>query len=707
MESVWSKVLIQSLSVSVVILAVLLVRGIAMRKVPKKYVFLLWAIVGLRLLIPVGITTSIDWFQKVPDKMEQSTEKGVEKENLAQKEGKVESAGIIEEKTTNAGTQNSQSASANSSQTVKSKESQKLSVERFFSQVRQRITSEKVIQVTAYLWIGGMVLFGMWNLLMCVRMKKRLQQAVVYKDNIYECDKIGSPFVMGLVRPRIYIPFRLREEELAYILKHEQYHIMRKDYLAKLVACILLEIYWFHPLVWMAYFFMVRDMEMSCDEYVVQTMGNEIKKEYSASLLAFATNTRRMSMGMLAFGESGTRKRVKHILNSKKTAKWVGAVGVILVFVTGIFCFVTSEIGEPIKNVAKGEELKVEEEENAEKQESLSTVSTLTKGYQLEVPASWEKKEDTDIPLTKYYEKKTKVASIEEFQESWYATSVHSIVTNLYGMHASLVKQEIIRQEDGFTLVKILVEYEPSAPEQKKGKESWQEKHYLLMNGTDTFYDLWVNTEKLSEGTIAELVEHFHVTSEKEGQKEIETGEFYTVKADVTGDGIEDEIKINISKEVIEPSTEEEENVVEVISGATGKVVYTMGNMNDINLVHMGYNSLYLYHGEDKDYLLNWKPTMYQGMACYQYEIFTVNESEKKDVVEKEEFSFDLNHMKKSQIKGYKDFIEKINNRLENSVVLISTLDAKLVTYNDSPDHLLLFDPSDDLDTMNAINGGN
>ena len=403
MESVWSKVLIQSLSVSVVILAVLLVRGIAMRKVPKKYVFLLWAIVGLRLLIPVGITTSIDWFQKVPDKMEQSTEKGVEKENLAQKEGKVESAGIIEEKTTNAGTQNSQSASANSSQTVKSKESQKLSVERFFSQVRQRITSEKVIQVTAYLWIGGMVLFGMWNLLMCVRMKKRLQQAVVYKDNIYECDKIGSPFVMGLVRPRIYIPFRLREEELAYILKHEQYHIMRKDYLAKLVACILLEIYWFHPLVWMAYFFMVRDMEMSCDEYVVQTMGNEIKKEYSASLLAFATNTRRMSMGMLAFGESGTRKRVKHILNSKKTAKWVGAVGVILVFVTGIFCFVTSEIGEPIKNVAKGEELKVEEEENAEKQESLSTVSTLTKGYQLEVPASWEKKEDTDIPLTKYY----------------------------------------------------------------------------------------------------------------------------------------------------------------------------------------------------------------------------------------------------------------------------------------------------------------
>lgn len=530
---------------------------------------------------------------------------------------------------------------------------------------------------------------------------------MVYKDNIYECDKIGSPFVMGLVRPRIYIPFRLREEELAYILKHEQYHIMRKDYLAKLVACILLEIYWFHPLVWMAYFFMVRDMEMSCDEYVVQTMGNEIKKEYSASLLAFATNTRRMSMGMLAFGESGTRKRVKHILNSKKTAKWVGAVGVILVFVTGIFCFVTSEIGEPIKNVAKGEELKVEEEENAEKQESLSTVSTLTKGYQLEVPASWEKKEDTDIPLTKYYEKKTKVASIEEFQESWYATSVHSIVTNLYGMHASLVKQEIIRQEDGFTLVKILVEYEPSAPEQKKGKESWQEQHYLLMNGTDTFYDLWVNTEKLSEDTIAELVEHFHVTSEKEGQKEIEPGEFYMVKADVTGDGIEDEIKINISKEVIEPSTEEEENVVEVISGATGKVVYTMGNMNDINLVHMGYNSLYLYHGEDKDYLLNWKPTMYQGMACYQYEIFTVNESEKKDVVEKEEFSFDLNHMKKSQIKGYKDFIEKINNRLENSAVLISTLDSKLVTYNDSPDHLLLFDPSDDLDTMNAINGGN
>lgn len=254
------------------------------------------------------------------------------------------------------------------------------------------------------------------------------------------------------------------------------------------------------------------------------------------------------------------KKAGKHILKWKKAAKWIDVVGIVLVFVAGGVCFVTSDIGNPIKNVAKGGQQKIEKEKSAMNQE---------------------------------------------------------------------------------------------------GKE-----------------------RKVQNG--------------------IETGNSFTVNADVTGDGIEDEIRMNITEEVIEPYTKYEENVVEVISGATGKVVYTMGNLSDINLVHSGYNSLYLYHGEGKDYLLNWNPMMYQGIASYQYEIFTVNESGQKEVFEKDKFSFDLNHMKKSQIEKYKDFIEKVNKRLVNSDVLISTLNGNLVTYNDLPDHLLLFDASEDLDTMNG-----
>ena len=707
MENVWIKVLNQSIGVSIVILAVLLVRGIIMRKVPKKYVFFLWVIVGLRLLIPVGITTSIDWFQKVPDKVEQSTEKSVENKSPTQKEVKLESAEITGGKITNAESQNSQSVSANSSQTVKSKESQKQNVEKVLSQVKQRIGSEKVIHVTAYLWIGGMVLFGMWNLLTCVQMRKRLRQAVLYKDNIYECDKIGSPFVMGLVRPRIYIPFRLREEELSYILKHEQYHIKRKDYLTKLVACILLGIYWFHPLVWMAYFFMVRDMEMSCDEYVVQTMGDEIKKEYSTSLLAFATNTRRMSMGMLAFGESGTRKRVKHILKSKKTAKWVGVVGVVLVLVTGIFCFVTSNIGEPIKNVAKGAEKETEKEEKAEKQ----TEKTKQEDNRPELYVSKENPKCFVYKGKTIKVKKAECISIEKVEyinDEEIAVWCKTDSDVLYLFCYLIEYKDLIYEAKGYDFIWEKDDIETMlytvGPEQTGGD-------YAVYNSSDQEIYSSKNPiskiEFLNDDTVLVTeMEKDQEGKEREVQKEIEPGIFYTVKADVTGDGIEDEIKINISKEVIEPYTKYEQNVVKVISGATGKVVYTMGNMRDINLVHMGANSLYLYHGEDKEYLLIWSPVMYQGNANYKYKIFTVNESGKKDVLEKDEFSFYTGDMNKAKIQKYKDFIEKVNNRLKNSDVLISTLDGILVTYNDSTDHRLLFDSSSDLDTMNTMNGG-
>ena len=91
-------------------------------------------------------------------------------------------------------------------------------------------------------------------------------------------------------------------------------------------------------------------------------------------------------------------------------------------------------------------------------------------------------------------------------------TLYHSIVTNLYGMHANLSKEEEIRQENGFTLVKVIVDYEPSPAQQKKGTKAWQEQHYLFMNGTDTFFDLWVNTEELSEETINNLIDTFHIS---------------------------------------------------------------------------------------------------------------------------------------------------------------------------------------------------
>lgn len=138
--------------------------------------------------------------------------------------------------------------------------------------------------------------------------------AIRWKDNIYECDNISTPFVLGIVKAKIYIPFHLGKKEREYILLHEYYHIQRKDQFIKLCAYLLCIIYWFHPLVWISYFAMIRDMEMSCDEYVLKHSANDIRADYSTLLLDFATKTQAFSAGLLAFGESDTRRRVKNIM---------------------------------------------------------------------------------------------------------------------------------------------------------------------------------------------------------------------------------------------------------------------------------------------------------------------------------------------------------------------------------------------------------
>ncbi len=219
----------------------------------------------------------------------------------------------------------------------------------------------------------------LWNGYLTIRMKRKLRKAVLYRDNIFECDNIASPFVMGVFRPRIYIPFRLGEGEREYILKHEQYHIKRKDYLVKIVAFLLVTVYWFQPLAWVSYFFMIRDMEMSCDEHVLGTMGKDIRRAYSKSLLGFAMNRRQFSMGLLAFGETNTKRRVKNVMNFKNDKKWMGILTIVLLVVVGVVCLTDAKAEnekETTKPVVSGSAVQVAKEKtNVEVEEKKSVNS--------------------------------------------------------------------------------------------------------------------------------------------------------------------------------------------------------------------------------------------------------------------------------------------------------------------------------------------
>lgn len=336
---------------SIIILAVLFVR-VLMRRFPKKYAYLLWIIVGIRLVCPVALSSPVSLFNLKPltdSRSVQWTEVPVPGQQTNTKTAKTEHPAADVTKNTDP-TKNADPvrqdtnhrASAVQDQTASKRTTSDTSITDS-NPVKTAPADDKslphpVMQALSLLWLAGVMAFLLWNIALTFRMRRRLNRAVLYRDNIYECDNIPSPFVMGLLRPRIYIPFRLGSTEREYILAHEQYHIRRKDYLIKAVAFLLVILYWFHPLVWIAYICMVRDMEMSCDEYVLTASDTDLRRNYSQSLLSFATNQRHLSVGLLSFGETNTRRRVKHILQFRKKGKWVSIVALVLVAGAALVC---------------------------------------------------------------------------------------------------------------------------------------------------------------------------------------------------------------------------------------------------------------------------------------------------------------------------------------------------------------------------------
>ena len=175
-------------------------------------------------------------------------------------------------------------------------------------------------------WLTGMALLLLYSVISLLRLRRRLVGAVRLEDNIYLADYIPSPFVMGLFRPKIYLPSTLTETERGYILRHEQYHLRRRDHVVKLLSFLALCVHWFNPLMWAAFILAGKDMEMSCDEAVVRELGEDIRADYSASLLSLATG-RRIVAGMpLAFGEGDTGSRIRNLLNWKRPQPWIIAV---------------------------------------------------------------------------------------------------------------------------------------------------------------------------------------------------------------------------------------------------------------------------------------------------------------------------------------------------------------------------------------------
>ena len=314
------KVLNMSITASYVILAVLLVRlciGVLFPEVPKKYSYWLWIAVAFRLACPWSLDSQWSLFRWEVFDMSQVQEVG-----SAQLEYIPLDADSPEEIHISVGIP---------------------AVDEMLQENGQALTHRIRVQTVTAVWLAGVTLLIMYGVISCLRLQRRMEKAILLRDNIYQSEWVRSPFILGILRPRIYIPFHLEDEDLAYVLDHERTHLKRGDHCIKLLSCLLLAVHWFNPLVWMAFAGMCKDMELSCDENVL-SRGENIRKAYSETLLYLSVHQKHLVYSPLAFGETSVKARIKNVLQWKNP-KLSTTIG------TGIACILVVMLcaANPIK----------------------------------------------------------------------------------------------------------------------------------------------------------------------------------------------------------------------------------------------------------------------------------------------------------------------------------------------------------------------
>ncbi len=200
-----------------------------------------------------------------------------------------------------------------------------------------------MVGAISILWVVGMVALSGYALISYLRIKRRVATAVRLWEGVYQSEFVTSPFVLGLIKPRIYLPNHMEEKILLHVLEHETAHIRRRDHWWKPMGYVLLILYWFNPVMWVAYFFLCRDIELACDERVARTLDDRGRMEYSEALLRSSVSRWGISACPLAFGEVGVKARIRSVLHYKRPAFWVIVAALVLCVVMAV-CFLTNPL---------------------------------------------------------------------------------------------------------------------------------------------------------------------------------------------------------------------------------------------------------------------------------------------------------------------------------------------------------------------------
>lgn len=283
MREVFMGILNLSIVSSFLILAVLPLRFL-LRKAPKVVRYVLWAMVALRLAVPYNLESNLSI---------------------------IPNARVFD--------QNSESSTSYISSSV--------------PDTTQSIATTQhtdVYEILGIVWLVGVVLMLIYMIVSIFIVHLMVRERVKYRDNIYRCDHIHSPFVIGVFSPKIYINSAMSDSDAKYIIAHEQMHITHRDHIFKPLGFILLCVYWFNPLCWLSYYLFSKDIELFCDESVIKTLDAQGKKEYSTVLLSCSSKKNIVTACPLAFSENDTKHRVKNVLNYKKPTVYIIIASVVL-----------------------------------------------------------------------------------------------------------------------------------------------------------------------------------------------------------------------------------------------------------------------------------------------------------------------------------------------------------------------------------------
>lgn len=289
-----------SIPTSMLILVILALRLI-LAKAPKRWRLVLWGMAALRLMVPVSVASPLSVVPSV--------------ESLPSPRIAVTQAAVpaLTEPTAAL-----PAAASNSTQAPAA-----------FSWP----------DAVAWVWLAGAACMIGYLLIQSLRQRRRLATAVRVSGNVYQTDAAASPFVFGLIRPKIYLPFRTRRQDLPYVLLHEQAHIRHGDVWFKLLGFLLLAVYWFNPCIWAAYLFFSQDLELACDERVIRRMHSAARADYAESLLV-CSNSHRLAAGPLAFDGGQLKGRIRAVLGFKKPTVWILIAALLAGIAVGV-CFLT------------------------------------------------------------------------------------------------------------------------------------------------------------------------------------------------------------------------------------------------------------------------------------------------------------------------------------------------------------------------------